>query len=281
MLDSFISTITQNAWWIMPLTCIPAIILLMLPWLLRKRGVKLERGRFGWILIFDSENEDGDGVRLLNVGGTFQSVSFIDEGLQAELACIYHRHMADIIHQVIADGEYASAYVLGGGGYSLPKYLTTYEPTLDLAVIEIDPKMTQIARESFFLDDVLARAKGSCTLIQDDAWRYLLEHKRRVNIIVNDAFAKNKPLGELGTQAGADLIVKRLCTNGVYLANVRCPLSGKGAHLLEDLRDSFASELAHLAYIPEWPDEPKKSGNNVFIATNRVLKLPKEAIIIR
>ncbi|MBF0918540.1 MAG: spermidine synthase, partial [Atopobium sp.] len=91
--------------------------------ILRARGVFVTRTKFGLTMIFDSEDADGTPIRLLNVNGTFQSVSYIASELRFELCVHYHRMMAQLIQQVAPQGR---VVILGGGGFSLPKYLATH-----------------------------------------------------------------------------------------------------------------------------------------------------------
>ena len=73
--------------WGIGITAVLTVIVAAMPALLRHRGVEMCRTMFGLTLIFDSENADGTPVRLINVNGTFQSVSYVPEGLLFELAC--------------------------------------------------------------------------------------------------------------------------------------------------------------------------------------------------
>ena len=76
--------------------------------ILRRRGVYLRlRSKFGPIMVFDSTDDDGVPVRLLNVGGKFQSVGYVDEGLRYELACVYHRYFAEILSIAANPGSVA------------------------------------------------------------------------------------------------------------------------------------------------------------------------------
>ena len=164
-----------------------------LPWLLSLRGVEMRRrSLFGTMLIFESEDEDGTPVRLLNVDGTFQSASYISDDLWSELVCEYHRTMADAIDEM---GMARSVLVIGGGGYSLPKYLITHTRRMRVTVVEIDPRITQVARERFFLDRVEQMAEGRIETVNGDGWKYLRECGRSFDVIVNDAFSGAKPLG--------------------------------------------------------------------------------------
>lgn len=103
-----------------------AIVYLLFLWILRLRGVFVTRTKFGVTMVFDSVDADKTPVRLLNVNGTYQSVSYVPRDLRAELAVEYHRLMANLIEQAAATPQPASAgreeprarvLILGGGGF--------------------------------------------------------------------------------------------------------------------------------------------------------------------
>lgn len=264
------------------LTVVCTAILAALPWLLRKRKVEMLRTKFGLTLVFDSENEDGTPVRLLNVNGTFQSVCYVPEDLRFELACEYHRAMASVIEGLRRP---VRVVVMGGGGYSLPKYLAAYVPTARTEVVEVDPKITELARERFFLDECLERTgaerDGRLVLVNDDAWAHLRAAAEPYDVIVNDAFSGKCPLGPLTTDEGAHVVREHLAEGGVYLANVRCACEGRGSGTLREVERAFGREFAHVWYVPEWGDEPEKPGNNVLVATDAELRLPAGAVRVK
>lgn len=272
------------------LTVVCTLVLAALPWLLRRRGVDMLRTKFGLTLVFDSADADGTPVRLLNVNGTFQSVSYVPEGLRFELACVYHREMAQAIEGLVrARGasrrDPLRVMVMGGGGYSLPKYLAAYVPEVRADVVEVDPAITRIARERFFLDECLERTgaerDGRLRLVNDDAWAFLRAAAEPYDVIVNDAFSGKRPLGPLETGEGARVIREHLAPGGVYLANVRCACAGRGARPLREVEEAFGGEFARVAYAPEWEGEPEKAGNNTVIATDAEVELPEGAVVVR
>jgi spermidine synthase len=254
-------------------------IVLALPHLLRRRGVEMRSTKFGTALIFESADADGTPVRLLNVNGTFQSVCYLPEDLHFELACAYHRSMAEVSYDM---PNATRALVIGGGGYSLPKWLVAHRPKLHVDVVEIDPRITVIARERFFLDELLRKfGKERISLICDDGWKVLRECEQPYDIIVNDAFSGNKPLGKLSGDEGAHLIHEKLAPGGVYMANVRCPLEGRRSKTLTEVISAFSKQFNHVAYVPEWPDEPTKPGNNALVVTDANVHLPDGAIVVK
>ncbi len=238
-----------------------------LPHLLRLRGVDAtRRGLFGLTMVFETPDEDGTPIRLLNVNGIFQSATYLSDDLWSELVCVYHRLMVEAIDEM---SSAKTVLVIGGGGYSLPKYLVTHTKRMKVCVVEIDPEMTKLARERFFLDRAEAMAGDRLELVNDDGFAWMRANDRRFDVIINDAFSAGKPLKQLATEEGAQLIANHLTEQGMYLANVRCPLEGRRAQSLELVQQAFQHEFGNLRIIPENPEEPRRLGNNVLIASEK------------
>lgn len=263
--------------WGLGVTAVLTAIVAAMPALLRRRGVQMCRTMFGLTLIFDSENIDGTPVRLINVNGTFQSVSYVPEDLRFELACEYHREMARRIEALAAErgarstqGERLRVLIMGGGGCSLPKYLAAYVPEAEVEVVEIDPAMAKIAREQFWLDECLqktgAEQEGRFSLVIADAWAHLKAATVPYDVIVNEAFGGKRPLGPMETNEGARVVREHLSCDGIYLADIRCPMEGRRSAPLREVEESFGRVFASCDIVPEWEEEPEKPGNNVFIA---------------
>lgn len=287
--------------------CLPAI-------LRRRGVYLWWRTMFGPALVFDSQDDDSTTVRLLNVRGKYQSVAYVDRELRWELACVYHKYfaqVADIAGLAGAgsapgpSGHHASAaqpgpsghatpgeasfddavegaasagaptaVVIGGGGYSFPKWLVAHCPRLHTTVVEVDPQITAIAREHFFLDELIREFDAEGTrleLVCDDGWAWLRGCGRSFDLVVNDAFSGKRPLGPLGTAEGARLIHEHLTPSGLYFANVIAPLEGKGSEHLHDVLAAFKAEFAHVWLIPEADDQPELTGDNVLVASDRAL----------
>ena len=255
-------------------TCVSIFLyLVVVPWLLKERGVKLyPKTKFGVALVFDSQDDDGTPVRLLNVNGTFQSVTYLPEELRDELVCVYHREMVRALKRLPRGGR---VLVIGGGGYSLPRYILTHSKFLQVDAVEIDPKITEVAREHFYLERLEQEhgeaGDGRLRLICADGWEWLQSGSEVYDAIVNDAFSGKKPLGPIGTREGARVVREHLSEGGFYLANVRSSLEGKKAANLLEAREAFEAQFAHVYVYPEKPEAPTELGYNAFIATDSEL----------
>jgi hypothetical protein len=268
---------------------------LLLPWLLRRRGVVVRRTRFGLALVFDSTDADGTPVRLLSVNGVYQSVCYTAPDLLWEPVCAYHRAFAD----VLAGTNLHRALVIGGGGYSFPKYLVAHTRRLLVDVVEIDPAITELARSHFFLDNLIegrcgvgggpleggpvevpcdaegvahVEQDGRLRLVEGDGWGYLKAQEAGLyDCIVNDAFSGKRPLGPMETGEGARRVREHLAPGGIYLANVRSALEGRHAGPLRECTEAFGASFSHLYLVPDKPETPEKVGYNAFVATDREL----------
>ena len=245
----------------------------VIPWVLKKRGVSvIPRTMFGVALVFDSADEDGTPVRLLNVGGTFQSAAYLTDELRDELVCEYHRNMVGALKRLPRG---ARVLVIGGGGYSLPRFILTHSKLMRVDVVEIDPAVTDIARRYFGLEELEAAygeaGDGRLRLVCADGWEWLRSGDETYDAIVNDAFSGKQPLGPISTDEGARVVHEHLAEGGVYLANVRSALEGKRAANLEEARAAFEAVFAHVEVYADKPESPTELGYNTFVASDREL----------
>ncbi len=237
-----------------------------LPRLLAWRGVSLYwRTKFGPALVFDSSDDDGTPVRLLNVRGTFQSIRYTDDELACELVCVYHRHFARIVSNM-GLGAGARILVMGGGGFAFPAWAVTHVPGAQVVVAEIDPAIIRIAREHFGLDGLEARAGERLDIRCADAWEVLCSDSEGFDVIVNDAFGGRSPLEPTSTPEGAATIHAHLREGGCYLANIMSALEGRRSGQLHHVRSVLEEEFAHVVLFAERPEEPEREAVNALLA---------------
>ena len=263
---------------------------------------------FGPALIFDSTDDDNNAIRLLNVGNKFQSVCYVSPDKRWDLACIYHQYMEQLIELVackqgteggagygVAGADTAGSagsaspfantnaqladwrghvLVIGGGGFSLPKWLLAHCPHAQVTCVEIDPRIIELARQHFFVDEACAQFCATdeqrLHVVCDDGWQFLQKcasEGTKFDVIVNDAFGGARPLIALNTHDGAQALAACLTPNGVYLANCIAALEGAHRKPLDAALDGCNPVFSHVYVIGEDDDEPRVIANNVLIAS--------------
>lgn len=304
---TFLQSWAMVATWASVVVVVVSLVVLAV--LVRLKGAHFYwKTMFGPALIFDSTDDDNNAIRLLNVGNKFQSVCYVSPDKRWDLACIYHQYMEQLIELVackqgteggagygaagaVTAGSAGSAspftntnaqladwrghvLVIGGGGFSLPKWLLAHCPHAQVTCVEIDPRIIELAREHFFVDEARAQfcATGEQRLhvVCDDGWKYLQKcasEGTKFDVIVNDAFGGARPLIALNTHDGAQALAACLTPNGVYLANCIAALEGAHRKPLDAALGGCNPVFSHVYVIGEDDDEPRVIANNVLIAS--------------
>ena len=114
------------------------------------------------------------------------------------------------------DRPQLSAFFIGGGAYTLPRAWLTRWPEAKVTVSEIDPSVTKLAHESFWLpDDPRLKVRH-----QDARLALASEPEHSFDVIVGDAFHDIAVPQHLVTREFFELIASRLKDDGVYVMNV-------------------------------------------------------------
>ncbi len=218
--------------------------------------------------VFTIERKDGL-VRVMNVAGTMQSATYLDDDTYCDLAYSYTR---DYDCMFLAGVPVRDVLVLGGGGYSYPKHLIAHCPETFVTCVEIDPVITAIARRYFFLDRLFEEydldETGRLRLVEGDARAFLENSDERYDAIVNDCFSGMSLVESLVTCEAVRLYHEHLREGGVYLANVIGAVEGPRSRTMRRIMRTLSSEFAHVYVLPGQPATLSNCDNNVVIATD-------------
>ncbi len=224
--------------------------------------------------VFTVERKEGL-VRMMNVAGTMQSGTYLDDDTYCDLAFSYTR---DYDCMFLAGVPVRDVLVLGGGGYSYPKHLIAHRPETFVTCVEIDPVVTAIARRYFFLDRLFEEydldETGCLQLVEGDAREFLEQSDERYDAIVNDCFAGMSLVESLATREAALLYHEHLREDGVYLSNVIGAVEGPRSRAMRRILRTLASEFAHVYVLPGQPAALSNCDNNVVIATDGDWRFP-------
>ena len=119
----------------------------------RKADPRFYRTKFGPAVVCTMTGPDGRAVRLLLVGRSVQSATYVDEEYRAEPVFDYYLAF-DLMFDAKPDIE--RVLMVGGGGYAYPKHIIATRPEVHMDVVEIDPAITRIALTDFYLAEYLS-----------------------------------------------------------------------------------------------------------------------------
>jgi spermidine synthase len=111
--------------------------------------------------------------------------------------------------------------MIGGGAFSYPKYFSANYPRLQMDVVEIDPKVTQTAKDYFLFVET-----NNITVYSQDARVYMNNLNKEYDAILMDAFNGYSTPAHLATREYAQLIYNNLSDDGVLVINIPASLSG-------------------------------------------------------
>ncbi len=208
----------------------------------------------------------GETARFLYVDGGVESAVYLNSARRNELILSYMKKIAEIIAFLPEPGQ---VLMIGGAGFSMPRFLLDAYPAMRLTVVEKDVHMLHIAKESFFLPDderlKIAEAEGSAFLKQTDV---------TYDLIINDAFLGPRPDPALLTDEAVVLMKSHLTTDGTLLLNTVMSLRGKGAFPGIRLRTNLENRFLYVrcSRCQEWKME-EEDQNCILTCSDRSLPI--------
>ncbi len=154
-----------------------------------------------------------DGVRALHLGSvTIQSAMRIKDPLALELA--YTRGIMCFL--LFTKESSLNVLAIGLGGGSLAKYMHAYCPNVLAKVLELNPKIIQIARSQFYVPE----NDEALEIIEGDGLQYLAEHTSVADVLMIDAFDSNGIPPDFRSQDFFDQCANTLNSEGILAINL-------------------------------------------------------------
>lgn len=166
--------------------------------------------------------------------------------------------------------------MIGGAAYSYPKYFLQEEPGATIDVIEIDSKLTQLAREYFFL----ARSPQLGIYHQDA--RVLLNEwqttrKGQYDVVFGDAFkARYEIPYVLTTLESMQSVYEVLDEDGLYMINVIGALLGDNGELSRAIITTLQEVFPQVEVFLTEAD-PYEVQNLMVVASKKVVELKSDS----
>ncbi len=219
--------------------------------------------------IYEAKDVNGRERRNLHTDpfGT-QSSMFLDN--HTELAAEYTKYYQLANHFV---PRLKNALMIGGCGYSYPKYFLQKYPSSTLDVVEIDPGMTQAARAYFGLTD-----NSRLKIIHEDGRIFLNQNAQTYDAILIDAFNSFSSIPfHLTTREAVQRVSDRLNEDGAVVLNVISALTGPKAKFLEAEYQTYASVFPQVAVLRVTDREPEQLQNLILVASKSAAPLSWES----
>ncbi len=225
------------------------------------------------IRISQGYNEEKRPIRLMATDpGYAQSGTYLDK--PDELLFDYTKYYA--LGTVLFPKAH-KVLMLGGGGYSVPKWLLAGHGGLDggqlrLDVVELDAGMTKLAKESFGLkEDTRMR------IFHEDARRHLTTNTERYDLVLVDVFNSHYSVPfHMGTVEAAASLRRAVNDDGAILMNIISAFEGEDSYILQSITGALKSSFKHV-YI--FSIDPQKAPHEVqnFMA----LALPEDNAVVQ
>lgn len=165
--------------------------------------------------------------------------------------------------------------MIGGAGYSFPKdYLRQY-PQATLDVVEIDPQMTQIARDYFRLQN-----NPRLKIIHEDGRVFLNNSAaEQYDAVLLDAYGSLYSIPfQLTTTEAVRRIENTLKPDGIVILNTISAAEGDGSLFLQAEYKTLAGVFPALYLFKVKPEQPdNKPQNFVIVACKSVCPAPAES----
>jgi len=216
------------------------------------------------IWIYDHKDQNTNNTaRIMRVNNENHSSMFLEsDKLVNEYTKYYHlvRHF---------NPNFNTALMLGGAGYSYPKDFLLHYPHATLDVVEIDPKVTELAKTYFKLKD-----DPRLAIYHEDGRVYLNTTQKKYDVIFGDAFSSHYSLPyQLTTKEAVQKKYDILHDNGVVLLNIISSIEGRQGQFLRAEYATYKSIFPHVYVFPVGSPHDGNAVQNILLVA---LKSEKE-----
>ncbi len=177
------------------------------------RGVCVVETNYYCIKINTDPNE-ASSVRLLVLDHLVHS--FVNLEDPTSLVYGYEKMYAEAAQYQSEAKDRMNVLMIGGGGYTFPRYMETIYPTSSIRVVEIDPEVTRVA-----FDLLALRRDTRIVTTNEDARSYFAQPPTtRYDLVFGDAFNHYSVPYHLTTKEFNDRVRAWMSPDGMYVINI-------------------------------------------------------------
>ncbi|MDQ3932375.1 MAG: fused MFS/spermidine synthase [Actinomycetota bacterium] len=193
--------------------------------------------------------------------------SYMDLADPTRLEFAYAQTVSDVLATVAPAGEPLDVLSIGGGGFTLPRYVAATRPESTNLVLELDPMLVEIARQELGLvtgPELRVRVGDARLTLRDVP-------SRAFDVIIGDAFGGLAVPWHLTTLEFLEEVKARLRPDGVYVMNlIDYPPLGFARAETNTLQQVFS----HVAvFAPPAHMRGEAGGNFVLVASDTPIQV--------
>ncbi len=194
-------------------------------------------------------------VRIMQVDEGYQSAMYLDND-----ALVWDFHNYFRLAKYF-NPKFKKALMIGGGGYSYPKdYLREFK-NAEMDVVEIDPRLTQLAQKYFRL-----QTNPRLRIFHEDARVFLNKTKNKYDIIYVDAYKSYSIPYQLTTKEAVKKMYDLLNNNGVVFVNIVSAIEGPKSLFLQAAYTTFKRVFPYVYLFPNRPQDASNTQNVMLVA---------------
>ena len=164
------------------------------------------------IRVVDISPSAAEPVRLMVLDHLVHGIS---DGLDPSAMLTPHGMMQDGLSRMRMAGRDAwDGFIIGGGTYTVPRAWVEMGEPANVTVAEVDPMVTEVARDSFWFDP------DSVRVVHADARIVLAREETSYDLILGDAFTDIAAPPHLITREFFELAASRLNPDGSFLMTI-------------------------------------------------------------
>ncbi len=154
-----------------------------------------------------------------------------------------------------------SALLIGGGGYTLPKYFLAQFPLSSLDIVEIDEQLPQLSQRYLGY-----RPSSKVKNYSEDGRIFLGRNHQKYDLIFLDAFSSFYSLPyQLTTHESIKLLKRGLKPDGMLLVNMVSGTKNNDSTMLQAYYQTLKQEFAYISLLPISNGQKNPAAVNVVI----------------
>lgn len=216
-------------------------------------------------VIEDPERESGRTLLLDDLRH-----SYVDLEDPTLLEFWYIRRIVDAIEVHTSESsEPIDAVYLGGGAFTVPRYVRATRPGSDQTILEIDGDLVEVVETQIDFDRGDAGSPDAVDIVVGDGRLSFADiDDDSADVVVGDAFGSRAVPFHLATEEFLTDVERVVRPDGIYVANI---IDGPGQHFLAAEAATIAQVFDHVVLFRSAGITEGRNGNSVVVASQSPL----------